>query len=277
MRNEPDILEEKMRALDRLAEAGCPVILVPAIERGVNDHEVGRIVRFALEHPAIFGINFQPAFHAGRHGEHDPMQRMSNPDVLRLIEEQTEGLFTTFRTSCRCLAASPPATRSPTPTLRTTTYCPLPRILDVEDYLDYISNRALPELSLDVQKALEGLWSSSAVPGLEKAMDDFAISCAACGLDLRPGPISGQHVHDHAPRLHGSLDLQPEERDEVLQRDLATRRQSRYPFCAYNSAGYREQARPQLAARQRSLGQEPKPREYPSNPPPLTLFDFNRN
>ena len=84
---------EKLRALDRLAEIGCTVILVPAIERGVNEHEIGKIVRFGLDHPAVKGINFQPAFHAGRHVRHDPMQRMTNPDIIALIEEQTEGMF----------------------------------------------------------------------------------------------------------------------------------------------------------------------------------------
>src|SRR5487761_2534905 len=49
MRAEPGILPEKLRALDRLAEIGCPVILVPAIERGVNEHEGGAIVRSGLE------------------------------------------------------------------------------------------------------------------------------------------------------------------------------------------------------------------------------------
>ena len=39
---EPDILEEKIRALDRLAEIGLNVTLVPAIERGVNEHEIGQ-------------------------------------------------------------------------------------------------------------------------------------------------------------------------------------------------------------------------------------------
>lgn len=69
------------------------MILVPAIERGVNEHEVGAIVRFAIEHPAVRGINFQPAFHAGRYRDHDPLERMTIPDVLRLIEAQTDGLF----------------------------------------------------------------------------------------------------------------------------------------------------------------------------------------
>src|SRR6185436_1464711 len=52
IRGEPDILEEKLRALDRLAEIGLRVVLVPAIERGVNDHEVGKIIELAIKHPA---------------------------------------------------------------------------------------------------------------------------------------------------------------------------------------------------------------------------------
>ncbi len=36
------------------------------------------IIDFAIKHPAVRGINFQPAFHAGRHMQHDPMQRMTN-------------------------------------------------------------------------------------------------------------------------------------------------------------------------------------------------------
>ena len=48
IRGEPDILEEKLRALDRLAQIGLNVTLVPAIERGVNEHEIGKIIDFAI-------------------------------------------------------------------------------------------------------------------------------------------------------------------------------------------------------------------------------------
>src|SRR5258708_21394482 len=71
IRGEPDILAEKLLAVDRLAALGLNVTLVPAIERGVNEHEIGRIIDFAIKHPAVRGINFQPAFHAGRHMQHD--------------------------------------------------------------------------------------------------------------------------------------------------------------------------------------------------------------
>src|SRR5580692_2635446 len=168
IRGEPDILPKKLRSLDRLAEIDCTVILVPAIERGVNEHEIGKIVRFGLDHPAVKGINFQAAFHAGRHERHDPMQRVTNPDIIKLIEEQTEGMFrTTDFIPVPCCF----------PTCNSMTYAyidgeknvtPLPRILNVEDYLDYISNRAMPDLGAEIRRALEGLWSSSAALGSDQ-------------------------------------------------------------------------------------------------------------
>ncbi len=200
LRGEPDILEEKLLALDRLAKVGVDVTLVPAIERGVNEHEVGRIIDFAIRHPAVRGINFQPAFHAGRHIAHDPLTRLTIPDVLRLIETQTAGQFknSDFVPVPCCF-----------PTCNSVTYAfidgqtvtPLPRIVNVHEYLDYITNRVLPDFSHEIRGALEGLWSSSSVAG-----------CKPDG-----GRCSGTHDHDHASRLHGSLDVQPKESDEMLQ------------------------------------------------------------
>jgi hypothetical protein len=54
--------------------------------------------------------------------------------------------------------------------------------LNVEDYLDYVSNRVMPDLGTEVRRTLEGLWSSSAVQGWEKVAKDFAFSCSECGL-----------------------------------------------------------------------------------------------
>jgi len=38
-----------------------------------------QVIETGYQDPAIRGINFQPAFHAGRHMHHDPMQRMTIP------------------------------------------------------------------------------------------------------------------------------------------------------------------------------------------------------
>ncbi len=249
LRGEPDILPEKLLALDRLSEAHCDVILVAAIERGVNEHEVGAIVRFALRHPAVRGINFQPAFHAGRFLRHDPLARMTIPDVLRLIEEQTAELFRVadFVPVPCCF-----------PTCNSVTYAhvdndsvtPLPRLLDVNDYLDYIANRAYPDVE-GVKAAIEGLWSSSSLPGSDEAVQEFVIACAACGieaLDLR-----GVAEHMFMIMLQDFMDPWTFNQKNVMKccKEILLPDRKQIPFCAYNSVGYREQARVQLAARER--------------------------
>src|SRR5260370_31407406 len=140
LRNEPNILEEKIRALDRLAEIGLSVTLVPAIERGVNEHEVGKIIDFAIGHPAVRGVNFQPAFHAGRHIAHDPMTRLTIPDVLKLIEAQTGGKFrvSDFTPVPCCF---PHCNSLTYPFITGDTITPLHPIVNVFAYLDYITNR----------------------------------------------------------------------------------------------------------------------------------------
>lgn len=274
IRGEPDLLAEKLRALDRLAAVGCHVILVPAIERDVNEHEIGRIVRFGLDHPAVRGINFQPAFHAGRFFAHDPLQRLTIPDVIGAIAAQTEGLFTSsdFVPIPCCF-----------PTCNSVTYAyvdqdqvlPLPRVLAVDHYLDYITNRAFPDLSADLRLALESLWSSSAVPGTPEAAEPFALSCAACGLP------DGFSVEAFADRmfmimLQDFMDPWTFNQKNVMKccKEILLPDGKQIPFCAYNSVGYREQARVQLAARGRARAHAQRARR-PFQPEPLH-FTFPR-
>lgn len=253
IRDEPGILPKKLRALDRLAEIGCNVILVPAIERGVNEKEIGRIVRFGLDHPAVRGINFQPAFHAGRHTAHDPRQRMTNPDIIALIEEQTEGLFrkSDFVPVPCCF-----------PTCNSVTYAyvdekgaitPLPRILNVDDYLDYISNRVMPDLGVELRRALEGLWSSAAVPGSENVAKEFAFSCSACGLPDGGLDVEGLSKFIFMIMLQDFMDPWTFNQKNLMKccKEFLLPGGKQIPFCAYNTVGYREQARAQLTAQEK--------------------------
>jgi uncharacterized radical SAM superfamily Fe-S cluster-containing enzyme len=251
IRGEADILSEKLRALDRLAEIRCPVILVPAIARGVNEHEVGKIIKFAMEHPTIFGVNFQPAFHAGRFMAHDPLQRLTNPDLIKMVEEQTGGLFQTddFIPVPCCF-----------PTCNSVTYAyvdddtvlPLPRILNVDDYLDYISNRVILNFAEEIKSALEGLWSSSAIPGTDKAAYNFALSCAACGLPEGLEGIEGVMNHFFMIMFQDFLDPWTFNQKNLMKccKEILLPDGKQVPFCAYNNVGYREQARAQLTAQE---------------------------
>ena len=275
IRGEPDLLEEKLRALDRLAAAGLNVTLVPAIERGVNDHEIGRIIDLAIGHPAIRGINFQPAFHAGRHMQHAPMQRMTIPDIVRLIEEQTAGKFVAsdFIPVPCCF-----------PTCNSVTYAfldgekvtPLSRIVNVYDYLDYITNRVMPDFSLEIKKALEGLWSSSSVSGSQKSAEQFAISCQACGLpeSLTVGDIAKNML---MIMLQDFMDPWTFNQKNLMKccKEFLLPGGKQIPFCAYNSVGYREQARTQLDAMESRRKQAR--RDGRSYQPEPVVFDFHEN
>jgi 7,8-dihydro-6-hydroxymethylpterin dimethyltransferase len=248
LRGEPDILEEKLTALDRLARIGLNVTIVSAIERGINEHEVGKIVEFAIEHPAIRGITFQPAFHAGRHPAHDPMRRMTIPDIVALIGAQTAGKFVAsdFVPVPCCF-----------PTCNAVTYAfvedgrvtPLPRVINVDDYLDYITNRIVPDFSREIRTALEGLWSSSAVAGSETSLRQVAISCEACQLPDKLA-ISAIAQNMIMIMLQDFMDPWTFNQKNLMKccKEFLLPGGKQVPFCAYNSVGYREQARRQLDA-----------------------------
>ena len=98
---------EKLRALDRCADAGVTVSLAAAVERGINEHEVGAILAFGVEHPAVTGVFFQPVTHSGRFRlDADPLDKLTNPDVIDAICEQLPGLVPRRRLRPRALLLS---------------------------------------------------------------------------------------------------------------------------------------------------------------------------
>ena len=89
-----DLLETKLRAIDHCKAAGLPVVLVPTVAPGVNDHALGDILRFAMSRaPHIRGVHIQPISYFGRCGLEAPEIRLTIPAVLRRIEAQMEGLM----------------------------------------------------------------------------------------------------------------------------------------------------------------------------------------
>ncbi|HEY7358028.1 MAG TPA: radical SAM protein, partial [Ktedonobacterales bacterium] len=277
LRGEPDILEEKLRALDRLAAIGLGVVLVPAVERGVNLHEVGAIVKFAINHSAVRGINFQPAFHAGRHDEHNPLERLTIPDILQAIEAQTDGLFV-VRDFVPVPCCFPTCNSVTYALLDGETVLPLPRVLNVDDYLDYITNRVTPDLGDDIKRALEGLWSSSAVVGSDKFAQQFALSCAACGLPDGQGlDLKAFADQIFMIMLQDFMDPWTFNQKNLMKccKEILLPDGKQIPFCAYNSVGYREQARAQLEARERGRNRARRV-GVPFTPEPLT-FSFGQS
>lgn len=242
-----DLVATKRRALDRLASVGLSAVLVAAIERGVNEHEIGPLLTFGLDHPAVRGINYQPVTHTGRHPDFDPLERVTIPDVIKAIEKQTGGQFV-VRDFVPVPCCFPTCTSVTYAYVEDGKVTPLPRILNVEDYLDYIANRTVPDLSHEVLKALEGLWSASAVPGTE-AMGKM-LGDACCSLDL-------SHLGEElAARffmvmVKDFMDLYTFNVKSLMKCcvEVLVPDGRMIPFCAYNTVGYREQVREQLRNR----------------------------
>jgi tetraether lipid synthase len=137
------LVETKLRAIDDLGKHGIRVILVSTLERGVNDHEIGAIVKFGLERPWVTGISFQPATYSGRFpsisASSDLERRITFPDVVRAVAEQTDGLFRAD--DFLPLPCAHPNCHSLTYAYRSSgAVIPLTRFIDARNHLDILAN-----------------------------------------------------------------------------------------------------------------------------------------
>lgn len=92
-----DLLPVKQKAIENLRIAGqTSVVLVPTLAKGVNDDQVGDIVRFASDKLDIVkGVNFQPVSFSGRIDQRErASKRLTIPDFLGLLEDQTDNEIT---------------------------------------------------------------------------------------------------------------------------------------------------------------------------------------
>ncbi|PZG16650.1 radical SAM protein [Nonomuraea aridisoli] len=89
-----DLTRLKADALRRLSEREIFTTLVMTAALGVNDAEIGDVVRLALDTPYVGGVSLQPQFGSGRSGTIDPMDRLTHTGVLKRLGPQTGGLVT---------------------------------------------------------------------------------------------------------------------------------------------------------------------------------------
>ncbi len=84
-----DIRRFKARALERLSAAGVFTTLTMTAALGVNDHEIGTVIRRAMETPFVGGVTIQPVFGSGRSAGIDTMDRLTHTGVLARLGPQT--------------------------------------------------------------------------------------------------------------------------------------------------------------------------------------------
>jgi 7,8-dihydro-6-hydroxymethylpterin dimethyltransferase len=77
------------RALEALERAGISTTLVCVIRKGVNDGEIGDVLRYAQRWSCVRGVTFQPVQDAGRNEGYDPAaNRITLSEIRRAIIDQ---------------------------------------------------------------------------------------------------------------------------------------------------------------------------------------------
>jgi 7,8-dihydro-6-hydroxymethylpterin dimethyltransferase len=90
-RKVPNLFEVKLRAIENLYNAGVDVVLVVTVVRTVNDHQVGRVVKFALENAdKISFVAFQPVSFTGRDEEIDEERRLRQRYTLSHLVDDVQ-------------------------------------------------------------------------------------------------------------------------------------------------------------------------------------------
>jgi uncharacterized radical SAM superfamily Fe-S cluster-containing enzyme len=86
------LVELKLRCLDLLEKHQVDTTLIPVMTRGVNDHEIGRIIEYALTKRCVRHVEVHTMTYTGQGGTSFPRDgRISIHEVVKRIEETTGG------------------------------------------------------------------------------------------------------------------------------------------------------------------------------------------
>ncbi len=85
------LLEKKIQCIENVRKAGMKICFVPTIVKGLNDNQIGDIIRLALDNiDVVSAISFQPVAFTGRISRHElEAKRFTMSDVARCVYEQT--------------------------------------------------------------------------------------------------------------------------------------------------------------------------------------------
>ncbi len=83
--------EKKLQCIENVKKAGLKIVFVPTIVKGLNDHQIGDIIRLSLEYiECTSGISFQPVAFTGRISRHElEAKRFTLSDFAHAVKEQT--------------------------------------------------------------------------------------------------------------------------------------------------------------------------------------------
>jgi len=171
------LLETKLRAVERLGEAGLRTVLTSTLHPGANDDQMGPLVEFGAARRWVTGVSFQPACYVGRYVEPEDLERrITFPDVIRGVAAQTRGQWQ--ETDFAPLPCAHPNSHTLAYAIRGEgRLLPLARFLDLRRQLDLLSGR----ITFDRQRARQLIENYLA----RLACGSVASACAAAPIAAR--------------------------------------------------------------------------------------------
>jgi uncharacterized radical SAM superfamily Fe-S cluster-containing enzyme len=149
--------------LENCRKTGIGIVLVPTVIKGINDHQLGDILRFGFRNnDVVRSVNFQPVSLVGKMPQEDrEKHRITIPDAIKGIEEQTNGEVTeddfypvptlaNFTRFVEGLTGKAEYDLSTHFACGMATYIfnddgkmiPLPKFFDVDGFLEYVGEKA---------------------------------------------------------------------------------------------------------------------------------------
>lgn len=184
-----DLRRIRAQALERLEAVGLSTTLVMTVKRGVNDEEIGDIIRHASTWRCVRGVTLQPVQNAGRVEAYEAgRHRLTVSEIRRRIVEQS-GVFTAadvVPVPCNPdTLAMAYALRGPEGALQ-----PLTRFLDPQTLVEGAANTIVFEHQPDLKAQVFRLFSTNHSPQSQASCLSELMCClpqiaAPAGLSYR--------------------------------------------------------------------------------------------
>jgi 7,8-dihydro-6-hydroxymethylpterin dimethyltransferase len=157
-----DLRWVREQAIAHLNEFKISTTLVVTLKKGLNDHEIGKIIDYALQQRCVRGVTFQPIQAAGRLEGFDPKRdRYTLSEVRRAILEQSpyfqpqDILPIPCHPDCLAMAYALKLNDR---------VIPLTGLLDSDSYIKMMPNSVAYERNEDLQKQFFKLFSTNHSP-----------------------------------------------------------------------------------------------------------------
>lgn len=221
---------EAQSAIKNCNKAGLGVVLVPTVIGGVNDHELGDIIKFGMGNiDTVRSVNFQPVSLVGRMPEKmRKRQRITIPGAIKKIEEQTDGQIGRefwFPVPCAKQITDFIEAMKEEPKYRLSihfacgmaTYAfkdgsgdnykmiPLPKFFDVEGFLEYLNTLTSEIKESRFKKVTKAIVAAKLAMKLGKFVDNKYKPKDLNVVKMLTSAVTGGNYHGLADFHHKSL------------------------------------------------------------------------